>query len=56
MNVRSQVLQFLRTPREFASTLPRDDDPIWHQGLEEFAQSQIADEGNYPWRESQVPA
>lgn len=43
MNVRSEILQFLRAPQEFASTLPRDDDPIWRQGLEEFAHPQIAD-------------
>jgi hypothetical protein len=42
MNVRSEILKFLRAPQEFASTLSRNDAPIWRQGLEEFAQPQIA--------------
>ena len=52
MNVCSETLQFLRAPQAFSATLPADDDPIWRQGLEEFAQPQIADKGAYPLRES----
>jgi len=56
MNVRSEILQFLRAPQAFASTLPATVDPIWRQGLEEFAQPQIAEKGDYPLRQSQVTA
>jgi hypothetical protein len=56
MNVRSEILKFLRAPQEFASTLSRNDAPIWRQGLEEFAQPQIAEKGDYSLRESQVTA
>jgi hypothetical protein len=56
MSVRSEILQFLRAPQAFASTLPGGDDPIWRQGLEEFAQPQIAEKGDYPLRQSQVTA
>jgi ATP-dependent exoDNAse (exonuclease V) alpha subunit len=56
MNVRSEILQFLPAPQAFASSLPNDDAPIWRQGLEEFAQPQIAEKGDYPLRESQVIA
>ena len=56
MNVRSEILQFLRAPQRFAHTLPGDDAPIWRQGLEAFAEPQIAEKGDYPLRESQVTA
>lgn len=56
MTVRAEILQFLREPQTFARTLPGDDDPIWRRGLEEFAQPQIAEKGDYPLRQSQVTA
>jgi len=56
MSVREDILQFLRAPRAFACTLPAGDVQLWRQGLEVFAQPQIAEKGGYPFRESQVSA
>jgi hypothetical protein len=56
MSVREDVLQFLRAPQAFASSLPANDVQLWRQGLEAFAQPQIAEKGGYPFRESQVGA
>jgi hypothetical protein len=56
VSVRAEILQFLRAPQTFARTLPADDGRFWRQALEEFAQPQIAEKGDYPLRESQVAA
>ena len=56
MSVRAEILQFLRAPRQFAQTLMPDDGPVWRQGLNAFAQPQIAEQGDYALRDSQVAA
>ncbi len=43
MSVREDILQFLRAPQAFASNLPAGDGQLWRQGLEAFAQPQIAE-------------
>ena len=56
MSVRAEILQFLRAPQEFSRTLLPDDDKLWLQGLEAFAQPQIAEKGDFALREAQVAA
>lgn len=54
MNVRQQILNFLRAPKQFSEGA--QDPQIWRQGLTAFAQQSIKAKGDYELRQAQVDA
>lgn len=56
MSVRTDILQFLRTPRAFAEGVPPGDQELWLRGLRNFVLPQIASLGDYELGQSQIDA
>ncbi len=54
MNIRNQILSFLRDPASFSRNA--DDADVWISGLTDFAIPNLSKDGQYPLRPAQVAA